>query len=79
MTKAQIKIQLEKDIVNFEILKKFLTIYLATVAIPQFKKQRVESYVRAMGHMCDGEVKNATSLLDCWSGFAKLIDSYNIK
>lgn len=79
ITKAAIKVQLEQDLVNYDVLKKFLTIYLATVAIPQFKKQRVESYVRAMGKMCDEEVKNANSILDCWSGFQQLISSYRIK
>ena len=36
--KATIKAELEKDLINYDIIKKFLTIYLATVAIPNFKR-----------------------------------------
>ena len=36
--KQEVKAKLEKDVVNFDYIKKFLTIYLATVALPNFKK-----------------------------------------
>lgn len=49
--KATVKAELEKDLVNFDIIKKYLTIYLATVAIPDFKRQRVEAYIRSMSRM----------------------------
>ena len=39
--KATVKAELEKDLVNYDIIKKFLTIYLSTIAVPDFKKQRV--------------------------------------
>ena len=61
------------------MLKKYLTIYLATVAIPNYKKQRIEAYVRAMGRMADAEVRNAENTYDCWNNFQKTIISYNIK
>ena len=56
-----------------------MTIYLATVAIPAYKKQRIEAYVRAMGRMADSEVRNAENTYDCWNNFQKAILSYNIK
>lgn len=29
---------LEKDIINYDVIKRYLTIYLATTAIPAYKK-----------------------------------------
>lgn len=79
MQKESVKAQLEKDVKLYDVLKKYLTIYLATVAIPNFKKQRIEAYVRAMGRMADAEVRNAENNYDCWNNFQKTIVSYNIK
>ena len=77
--KATVKAELEKDLINFDIIKKFLTIYLGTVAIPSFKRQRVEAYIRAMTRMTQDEVLNANNTLDCWSSFGQKIEQYNIK
>ena len=40
--------QLDKDVKNWDVLKRFITIYLAEVAIPQFRKRKVVKYVEAM-------------------------------
>lgn len=77
--KSTIKAELEKDLINYDIIKKFLIIYLGTVAIPNFKRQRVESYIRAMGRMTTDEVQNANNTLDCWSSFGQKIEQLNIK
>lgn len=37
--------QTEKDIANYEVIKNFLIIYLAEIAIPAFKNQKVHNYV----------------------------------
>ena len=79
MQKAQLKAELEKDVEIYVVLKKLLTIYIATVAIPAYKKQRTEAYVRAMGLMCRDEVSNAEGTLDCWSNFKQAIDQFRIK
>ena len=79
MQKETTRNELQKDVGLYDVLKKYLTIYLATVAIPQYKKQRIESYVRAMGRMADAEVRNAENTYDCWNNFQKTILSYNIK
>ena len=36
--KAEVKKQYEADVVNYDVIKKYLTVYLATVAIPSYKK-----------------------------------------
>jgi len=69
MKKETVRSELQKDVKLYDVLKKYLTIYLATVAIPNYKKQRIESYVRAMGRMADAEVRNAENTYDCWNNF----------
>ena len=61
------KAELEKDMINYDVIKKYLTIYLCTIAIPDFKRQRVEAYMRAMSRMTKDEIANANYTLDCWS------------
>ena len=77
--KATLKAELEKDLINYDVIKKFLTIYLATVAIPNFKRQRVEAYIRAMTRMTGDEILNANNTLDCWSTFGQKIEQFNLK
>ena len=79
LAKETTRAELQKDVQLYDVLKKYLTIYLATVAIPNYKKQRIEAYVRAMGRMADAEVRNAENTYDCWNNFQKTIISYNIK
>ena len=77
--KGQVKAELEMDVVNIDIIKKILIIYLQTVAIPDFQKNAKQRYVIAMGHMCASEVANAETITSCWDAFKHLIDSYGIK
>lgn len=79
LAKETVRAELMKDVQLYDVLKRYLTIYLATVAIPNYKKQRIEAYVRAMGRMSDAEVRNAENTYDCWNNFQKTILSYNIK
>ena len=79
VAKETARSELQKDVLLYDTLKKYLTIYLATVAIPNYKRQRIESYVRAMGRMSDAEVRNSENTYDCWNNFQKTIISYNIK
>jgi hypothetical protein len=79
MQKADLKAALEADVEFYTQLKKLLTIYLNTIAIPAYKKQRTEAYVRAMGMMCRDEMLNAEGTLDCWSNFKNVIDGFRIK
>lgn len=69
LAKETVRDELIKDVRLYDVLKKYLTIYLATVAIPNYKKQRIEAYVRAMGRMSDAEVRNAENTYDCWNNF----------
>ena len=77
--KATVKAELEKALINYDVIKKYLTIYLCTIAIPDFKRQRVEAYMRSMSRMTKDEILNANYTLDCWSSFGQKIDQYNIK
>jgi len=77
--KGNVKVELEMDVVNYDTIKKILTIYLATMAIPEFQRNAKRRYVIAMGHMCDNEVANAETITDCWDAFKQLIDSFGIK
>ena len=62
ISKRLLKEQLDRDIVNYDTIKKFLIIYLWTVAIPNFKKSRTENYVRAMSLMTNTEVRNSNAI-----------------
>lgn len=75
--KAEV-IELEKDVANYDVIKRYLTIYLATIALPAFKKSRVEAYVRAMGCMTYEEIKNSESIMLCFQKFQDVIIDYNI-
>jgi hypothetical protein len=74
-----VKTQLEADVEAYSQLKKLLTIYLSTIAVPAYKKQRTEAYVRSMGLMCRDEIVNAEGTLDCWSNFKTVIEQFRIK
>lgn len=78
VTKAAEVIELEKDVKNYDVIKRYLTIYLATIALPAFKKARVEAYVRAMGCMTFEEIKNSESIMMCFMKFQDVIMDYNI-
>ena len=65
--------------VNYDVIKKILVIYMATVAIPDFQRNAKRRYVIAMGHMCDSEQHNSTTITECWDSFKKLIDAFGIK
>ena len=77
--KGNIKGEMEMDCVNYDVIKKILTIYLATMAIPDFQRNAKRRYVIAMGHMCDTEVHNAETITECWDAFKGLIDAFGIK
>ena len=66
--KAQ-QVEIEADVENYEVIRRYLTVYLAQIAIPAFKKSRVEAYVRAMGCMTFEEIKNSESVMECFLRF----------
>lgn len=78
VVKRQAKEEMEQDLLNYDIIRKILAIYVECVAIPSFKKRSSQRYMVAMGEMCKAEVSNATAISDTWAQFKKLIDSYNI-
>jgi hypothetical protein len=70
---------LEMDVFNYDVIKKILTIYLATIAIPDFQRNAKRRYAIAMGYYCDTEVHNAETIAECWDSFKQVIDSFGIK
>jgi protein-arginine kinase activator protein McsA len=60
------------------VIRKYLTIYLVSVAIKEFKKARTESYVRCMGCLTFDEINNAESVSECFKRFKEVIQDYNI-
>ena len=61
--------QSEKDIVNYEVIKTFLIIYLAEVAIPWFKDHKTQHYLRAMTIFCEQQLTNSAIYQDLWCDF----------
>lgn len=59
------------------MIKHFLIIYLAEVAIPCFKYNKMKAYVNAMSNFSKGEVFNADKQKECWSDF--MVNIKNIK
>ncbi len=51
--------QREKDIINWDSIKRFLTVYLAEVAIPNYKNNKDAKYVNGMHQFSEMELKNA--------------------
>lgn len=49
----------EKDIQNYEIIKNYLLIYLAEIAVPAFKHQKMKNYIAAMQAFCGTEIQNS--------------------
>jgi hypothetical protein len=65
--------QSEKDIQNYEIIKNFLIIYIAEIAIPAFKAQRQGNYLKAMAAFCSQEVSNARTQSTTWTDFLEAV------
>jgi hypothetical protein len=65
--------ELERDVKNYEIIRNYLIIYLAEVAIPAFKDQKFSNYLAAMFNFCSQEVENAKHSSSCWSDFLDVI------
>ena len=69
MTRAEKQRELE----NYDALITFLTVYMGTSAIPAFKQQRVDAYLRAMINMSSQEVGNANNAMEYWANFQETI------
>lgn len=69
--------QIERDIENWETIKKFLTIYLAEIAIPEYRNNKQWKYINAMTGFSNQELINAKATLACWGDFHALANAYN--
>lgn len=69
--------QTEKDIENWDVIKKFLTIYLAEVAIPQFRQSKQIKYITAMQNFSGAECDNAKQTTRCWGDFYDMVKTFD--
>ena len=49
----------ERDIINYDVIKNYLTIYLAEIAIPFFKNHKMKVYLNALNDFTAEEIFNA--------------------
>ena len=56
----------EKDILNYDIIKNYLTIYLAEIAIPYFKNHKMKVYLHAMSSFSTEEIENSQRHMETW-------------
>lgn len=66
--------QKEKDISNWDEIKKYITIYIIEKAIPMFKERMATGYHEAIRDFSMDEIHNANSNLRCWTEFRKTTD-----
>lgn len=48
--------QSEKDVINYDIIKNFLTIYFVEIAIPYFRNNKMKVYLHAMNMFSTEEI-----------------------
>jgi len=71
--------QTERDIENWDTVKRFLVVYLAEIAIPEFKQTKVIKYITAMQGFSQDELLNAQCHKNCWGDFYDLTKAFNIE
>lgn len=68
-------VQLERDIKNWDKIKKVLTIYLVEIAIPDYAKRASRIYKGTMSGVVNGESENAASKVRCWQALEGQFDN----
>jgi len=71
--------QKEKDIENWDDIKKILIVYLATQAITEFKTSKIQKYITAMQGFSKDELNNANQQQNCWTDFFELTKAYKLE
>jgi hypothetical protein len=66
--------QKEKDISNWDEIKKYITIYIIEKAVPLFKERKALGYHEAINLFSVDEIGNANNNLRCWTEFKKMTD-----
>lgn len=70
--------QMEKDIINYDIIKNFLTIYLAEIAIPYFKNHKMKVYLNAITQFSVEEIANSQRHMGTWSEFMEVLKTIRL-
>mmetsp|Transcript_14266 Transcript_14266/g.24268 ORF Transcript_14266/g.24268 Transcript_14266/m.24268 type:complete len:139 (-) Transcript_14266:98-514(-) len=71
--------QRERDIENWDIIKRFIIIYLAEVAIPEFRQRKMQKYIQAMSLFSGDELVNSQKHQNCWVDFYELTKAYKVE
>lgn len=71
--------ELEKDIVNYDVIYNILTVYMATIQLPAYNENRCQNYMTAMKMFSDGIVGGALMTQDTWKQFKSLVISFEGK
>lgn len=66
--------QKEKDIDNWDEIKKYITVYIIEKAIPLFQDRKAIGYQEAIRDFSMDEMHNAHCNLRCWAEFKKVTD-----
>lgn len=69
--------QSERDINNWETIRKIVIIYLVEIAIPDFKKGKTQKYIKAIQGFSKDELNNAKKHQNCWSDFCDLMKEFD--
>jgi hypothetical protein len=57
--------------VNFDIIKNYLVVYLAEIAIPYFRNSKMKDYKSAMTNFSVEEIINSQKNSECWTHFVE--------
>jgi hypothetical protein len=68
--------QRERDIKNWDEIKRFLVVYIAEIAIPDYKKRKMQNYLGAMQSFSKEELENAQRQQNCWKEFYDLTRAF---
>ena len=66
--------QTERDITNWDLIKKMLIVYLAEIAIPEFRNSKNLKYITAMQKFAFDELENSKRQRECWNDFGRMTD-----
>ena len=63
----------KKDIINYDIIRNYLTIYLAEIALPYFRNHKMKIYLNAMNNFSTEEIWNSQKHLETWTDFLETV------
>ena len=71
--------QTERDITNWDLIKKMLIVYLAEIAIPEFRNSKNMKYITAMQKFAFDELENSKRQKECWNDFGRMTTKMEVR